>query len=115
MTVKISRYLTDDLIAAEDPGGPEVVADRTTRITVDGEAWEIDLSEKSRERLMHDLGPYRRAGRRVKAPGRHRPKVERDRSAHIREWARGRGMKVNDRGRIPAELEAEYKRETATV
>jgi hypothetical protein len=112
---KISRYLTDDLAAASDPGGPEVVAERTTRITVDGDTWEIDLSAENRRRLMDDLGPYCQAGRRVREPGKHRPRAERDRSARIREWAKGRGIKVSERGRIPADVEAEYKREASAV
>jgi Lsr2 len=112
---EIRRYLTDDLAAAENPGAPEVMADRTTRITVDGEAWEIDLSPGNRERLMEDLGPYCRAGRRVREPGKHRPKADRDRSARIREWAKERGIKVNPRGRIPAGVEEEYKKEASPV
>lgn len=112
---EIRRYLTDDLAAAENPDGPEVVAERTTRFTVDGETWEIDLSPGNRERLMEDIGPYCRAGRRVREPGRHRPKADRERSARIREWARARGIKVNERGRIPADVEEEYKKETSSV
>lgn len=111
MAVQVRRYRTDDLIAAENPGAPEVEAERTTRIEVDGRAWEIDLSGASRRRLQEALAPFQRAGRPVKGPSRQRPKAERDRSAKIREWARENGVEVNERGRIPADVEARYKAE----
>jgi len=30
--------------------------------------------------------------------------VDREQNQAIREWARGKGMKVNDRGRIPSDV-----------
>ena len=111
MAVRVRRYKTDDLIASENPEGPEVEADRTTRFEVDGRAWEIDLSGESRERFRAALAPFQRAARPVSGPGRQRPKAERDRSARIRDWAREQGIKVNERGRIPADVEERYKQE----
>jgi hypothetical protein len=37
-----------------------------------------------------------------------RASVDREQNQAIREWARKQGMKVNDRGRIPAELLEAY-------
>ncbi|HEY1973723.1 MAG TPA: histone-like nucleoid-structuring protein Lsr2 [Pseudonocardia sp.] len=37
--------------------------------------------------------------------------VDRDQNQAIRDWARKRGMKVSDRGRLPAELLAAYHSE----
>ena len=47
-------------------------------------------------------------------PTRQRRSDVNDRkNKEIRDWARGRGLKVNDRGRIPAEIVAEYETENS--
>ena len=40
-----------------------------------------------------------------------RPSIDREQNQAIREWARKRGMKVSDRGRIPAEVLEAYHKE----
>jgi hypothetical protein len=37
--------------------------------------------------------------------------VDREQNQAIREWARSKGMKVNDRGRIPTEVVDAYHQE----
>ena len=40
-----------------------------------------------------------------------RPSIDREQNQAIRDWARKRGMKVSDRGRIPAEVLEAYHKE----
>ena len=40
-----------------------------------------------------------------------RPAIDREQNQAIRDWARKRGMKVSDRGRIPAEVLEAYHKE----
>ena len=47
---------------------------------------------------------------RARGPAR-RPSIDREQNQAIREWARKRGMKVSDRGRIPAEVLEAYHKE----
>lgn len=104
-------------------------ADETVEFGIDGRDYEIDLSEKNAVKLREVLADFvsvaRRAGggRRRSAPAgpgtagagtapRGRTAVDREQNQAIRDWARKQGMKVNDRGRIPAEvLEAYHKQQ----
>lgn len=95
------------------------VADETVEFGVDGKNYEIDLSTANAKRLRDALaefvGSARRSGgrRRGGAPAAvvRRASVDREQNQAIREWARKRGMKVSDRGRIPAEVLEAYHRE----
>ena len=44
-------------------------------------------------------------------PRRGGPSIDREQNQAIRDWARKRGMKVSDRGRIPAEVLEAYHKE----
>ncbi len=104
--------LVDDLDGNE--------ADETVEFGIDGKTYEIDLSkvnaDKLREHLAEFVGSARRLsggrGRRPAAAGpARRPSIDREQNQAIREWARKRGMKVSDRGRIPAEVLETYHQE----
>ncbi|HEY0639984.1 MAG TPA: Lsr2 family protein [Pseudonocardiaceae bacterium] len=103
--------LVDDLDGSE--------ADQTVEFSLDGVSYEIDLSESNANKLRDALAGYvsharRTGGRRRgagRSPGAARPGVDREQNAAIREWARKRGMKVSDRGRIPAEVLEAYHRD----
>ncbi|HVL83890.1 MAG TPA: Lsr2 family protein [Pseudonocardia sp.] len=99
-------------------------ADETVEFGIDGKAYEIDLSTKNAEKLRDVLAEYvgaarRAVGRRRSAVGAggggaaapRRSSVDREQNQAIREWARKRGMKVSDRGRIPAEVLEAYHKE----
>jgi len=93
---------------------------QTVHFGLDGENYEIDLSDESATELRSALRRYVDAGRRVgQEPGmriaagtvRSRPrpaKEQRDDSAAIRDWARTHGIHVADRGRIPANVVEAY-------
>ncbi len=106
--------LVDDLDGEE--------ADETVEFGVDGRSYEIDLSKdnagKLRDALAEFVASARRAGGRAArrsgatpAPAARRPSIDREQNQAIREWARKRGMKVSDRGRIPAEVLEAYHQE----
>lgn len=97
------------------------VANETVEFGLDGKSHEIDLSSKNASRLRDTLADYVEAARRPgnsrrgsasgTAGGVRRAVVDREQNQAIREWARKRGMKVSDRGRIPADLLEAYHKE----
>ena len=101
-----------------DLHGDETAADETVEFGVDGAFYEIDLcgqhAGELRERLATYVGAARRAGGRGAGAPSSRGTRRRRRSsgsgeaARIREWARGQGLAVPERGRIPAELAQRY-------
>jgi Lsr2 len=94
---------TDDL-----DGGP---ADTTVSFAVDGTAYEIDLSTTHAEELRAALQPFIAAGRRVGGSSRRSAKSGRSgpSPSAVREWAKTEGIKVSDRGRVPAELIVKFQ------
>ena len=101
-------------------------ADETVEFGIDGKNYEIDLSKdnagKLRDALADFVAAARRSGGRRRAGGgsgsggagtgpKGRASVDREQNQAIRDWARKRGMKVSDRGRIPAEVLEAYHKE----
>ena len=107
MATKITVDLEDDL-----EGGP---ADETLRFGLGGMDYEIDLNKKNAARFRKQLAPYiehaRKAGRGQRRRS-GRTSSGRDRSGSIRAWAKGEGIAVNDRGRIPASVVEQYEAAT---
>ncbi|MDQ1374778.1 MAG: hypothetical protein QOJ09_2116 [Actinomycetota bacterium] len=112
MAQKVTVSLIDDLDGDR--------AEETVEFGLDGKTYEIDLSSSNADKLRDALSGYvaaaRKAGRRRSggAPGAapvRRAGVDREQNQAIREWARKRGMKVSDRGRIPAEVLDAYHQE----
>jgi hypothetical protein len=106
---KIQTLFIDDL-----DGSP---ADGTIRFELDGTSYEIDLSTGHAQALRAALSPYADAAR--PAPGTRRPARPRRKpgdggpdSTQVRDWARSQGIKVKDRGRIPADLIVKFKAAT---
>jgi hypothetical protein len=101
----VQVVLVDDL-----DGG---TADETVTFSLDGVSYEIDLTHDNAAHLRDALAPYVGHGRRVGGPRRSAGRgAARAHSgtdpAEIREWAKGQGIAVNERGRISAELRATY-------
>lgn len=96
-------------------------ADETVEFGIDGKNYEIDLSKANAGKLRDALADYvaaarRSVGRRRGAPSggggsNRRASIDREQNQAIRDWARKRGMKVSDRGRIPAEVLEAYHQE----
>jgi hypothetical protein len=105
MAQRVQVVLVDDL-----DGG---AADETVSFALDGSSYEIDLSAAHAGQLREALAPYlghaRKAARASARPTRSRSRSRAGgRSAQIRAWARERGLPVNERGRIPADLAEQY-------
>jgi Lsr2 len=75
--------LVDDLDGGE--------ADETIRFGLDGTEYEIDLSKEHGRQLRKDLTVFVDAARRVGA------------------WAQRQGIKVSNRGRIPAKVVRQWR------
>jgi hypothetical protein len=108
MAQKVQITLVDDI-----DGGP---ATETVSFSLDGVAYEIDLSDGNAARLRDALAPYvgparRRGGRAAGGSGRgRRSRSANNRTAQMRAWARENGHQVHERGRIPADISAAYEK-----
>jgi hypothetical protein len=106
MAQKIQTLFIDDIDGGEAEG--------TVRFALDGTEYEIDLSAKHDEELRAALGTYvahaRKLGgtarRPTARPGRKPSTVD---TVAVRAWARENGYNIKDRGRVPAELVANYR------
>jgi len=96
MAQKVTVELEDDL-----DGGP---AGETVRFGVDGSEYEIDLSKNNAAAFRRKLAPFLEHARKAGRGQRRRPgrtAASRERSGGIRAWAKGQGIAVSERGRIP--------------
>ena len=103
MAQKVQVLLVDDLDGTE--------ATETVAVGLDGASYEIDLSSPNADKLRKELAHYVEHARKASSGWRRRARTGpgRERSAQIRQWAKQRGYKVNERGRIPANIVAEYE------
>lgn len=112
MAQKVQVMLVDDLDGTE--------ATETVSFALDGNSYEIDLTDAHAAELRDALAPWVGAARRASgsrsAPrgssGRtSRPSTagsDRERVQAVREWARANGHTVSDRGRLSAEVQRAY-------
>jgi hypothetical protein len=109
MARKITTTVVCDL-----PHDGEVVSKETVSFSFEGTAYEIDVCTAHAKELHDKFGAYTGSARRAgtAAAGRRRRSRTgpgRERSADIRAWARQKGHKVSERGRIPATIISEYE------
>lgn len=113
MARRIVHQLVDDL----DDTVLEVGAGETVLFSLDGVAYEIDLTDAHAAALRDALGPYIAAGRRISggrpaaaasSGGPRRRKGQQD-YGPIRAWAKDNGYEVNERGRVPASVIEAYE------
>jgi hypothetical protein len=110
---KVQVLLVDDIDGGE--------AEETVTFSLDGVSYEIDLSSKNAGTLRDAVAPYvgaaRKAGRSTatKVATATRPRssgstatADREQNQAIREWAKKRGFKVSDRGRIPSDIVKQF-------
>jgi hypothetical protein len=103
MAQRIQTLFIDDL-----DGG---AADGTVRFGLDGAEYEIDLSGEHSEELRTTLGKYiehsrKVTTRRASRGGRGGNAID---TAKVREWARGNGYDIKDRGRVSADVVEKYQ------
>jgi Lsr2 len=106
MSQKVNVLLVDDIDGSD--------ADETIPFGLDGTHYEIDLNSGHTHELRGQLERYVKAARKVTGsagrPARVRRAAANDiKNKEIRNWARQRGLEVNDRGRIPADIVAQYE------
>ncbi|WP_404442932.1 Lsr2 family protein [Microbacterium marinum] len=115
MARKIVHQLVDDL----DGTVLEVGEGETVLFSLDGTAYEIDLTTDNAAALRDAFGPYIDAARsvssRTSAPrggsgraGRKQKRAGQRDYAPIREWAAKNGHTVSERGRVPAAVLEAY-------
>lgn len=106
MARKVHVYMTDDLDG-------EIPADETVSFSLDGTAYEIDLSAENARELREGLARFvaaaRTVGKAARGKGSTGGKRQGPAPADVRAWARENGHEVPDRGRIPAELVDAYR------
>jgi len=105
MAQRIQTLLIDDLDGGEAVG--------TVRFGLDGTEYEIDLSATHSDELRATLERYlphaRRAGGTARSAARGRRGSATVDTAKVREWAKGQGIEVKDRGRVPANVVERYQ------
>jgi hypothetical protein len=101
---KVTITLVDDIDGTSS-------ADETVSFSLDGVSYEIDLSSDNAGKLRDALAIYVANAERIggrKSTGRAASGNSRKQVGDVREWARANGHTVNDRGRIPADIQAAY-------
>jgi hypothetical protein len=99
-------------VVCDLPHDGEIEGNDTVAFSVDGTAYEIDVCSAHAKELHDIFGGYIEHARRVSGVVRRRKTrtgPTRERSSEIRQWARERGEKVSERGRIPASIIQEYE------
>lgn len=117
MARKIVHQLVDDI----DGTVLEVGDGETVLFSLDGTAYEIDLTDENAAALREALEPYVAAARSVSAraggrkssgaggaSGRRQKRSGQRDYAPIREWAAQNGHTVSERGRVPAAVLEAY-------
>lgn len=106
---KVQVILIDDIDGSE--------AERTVQFSLDGSSYEIDLNAENVNKLEQALAPFvekatkvssaRAAGNR--ATRRTATGGNRSKASEVRAWAKGQGIVVPDRGRVPNDVLEQYE------
>jgi hypothetical protein len=112
MARRIVHQLVDDL----DGSLLEVGEGETVLFSLDGIAYEIDLTDENAAALRAALDRFISAARPVSTrgaaaagPARKRRRTGQQDYGAIREWARANGHQVSERGRVPASVIEAYE------
>ncbi len=103
MAQKVNIVLVDDLDGTE--------ASETVSFALDGTSYEIDLTDANAAALREALGGYVGHARKVSGGSRRARKsgpASTSNTKDVREWAKGQGMAVSERGRISADVQHAY-------
>jgi hypothetical protein len=112
MARKIVHQLVDDLDGTVlEPGEGETVL-----FSLDGIAYEIDVTDENAAELRQAFTKYVDAARRVsggssagaRAGRGRRRSAPSNNTSEVREWAKANGHEVSERGRISASVQEAY-------
>jgi hypothetical protein len=106
MAQKVSVQLLDDLDGGE--------ATETVVFALNGQSYEIDLSEGHAGELRAVLAPYAEAGRKQGGTRRAQRRIavptgDRPNPSEVRTWAAAQGIEVAARGRVPEDVVAKFQ------
>lgn len=111
MARRIVHQLVDDL----DGTVLEAGEGETVLFSLDGTAYEIDLTQGNAAALRDALAPYVSAARSISSsrgassePSRRRRRPGQQDYTDIRAWAKANGYEVSERGRVPASVIEAY-------
>jgi hypothetical protein len=99
MAQKVQVVLVDDIDGGE--------ASQTVSLSIDNQAYEIDLSDAHAAELRAAIAPWTSKAR--KASARRSPRSKSEDVAKIRSWARANGFDVSQRGRISSKVRDAYQ------
>ena len=113
MARRIVHQLVDDV----DGSVLEAGEGETVLFSLDGVAYEIDLTDGNAAALRDALAPYVSAARSIStargggasASTRQRRRAGQQDYSAIRAWAKDNGYDVSERGRIPASVTEAYE------
>ncbi len=98
-----------------DLGDDGHAGEETVDFALGGRKFEIDLCAEHAEEMRDTLSVYVGSARRAGSGGRRGRRTagssgggDRQRAQDIRAWAKKKGLKVSDRGRVPADIMAQY-------
>ena len=101
----------NQLVLIDDIDGSEGA--KTVTFGLDGNTYEIELSEANAAALREAIAPYLAVGRPISSTGKARQPRRRaatsNSATEIRAWAQEQGMAVSARGRVPAEIRQAYE------
>lgn len=111
MAQKVQVVLECDICEGGKPGS------ETIGFGLDGQSYEIDLCDKHAKQLRDNVSTFVGAGRRATSGGGRsrgrsgggRTAGDRQRTQEIRAWARKKGIKVSERGRLSSDIVAQYE------
>jgi Lsr2 len=110
MAQEVRIFLVDDIDGGDAEG--------TVLFGLDGAHYEIDLTAGHAQELRMTLARYIDAGRKVtgtaRRPGRngHKAPASSTSNAGVRTWAKAHGLEVKERGRVSADILAQYRAAT---
>jgi hypothetical protein len=116
MARRIVHQLVDDL----DGTVLEIGSGETVLFSLDGSAYEIDLTDENARALRDALAPYVAAARSISSgrassgstrngSGRPRRRPGQQDYSAVRAWAKSHGYQVSERGRVPASVLEAYE------
>lgn len=108
MARQIREWITDDIDNTEGAS--------TVTFSINGDQYEIDLSDKNIDNLRKVLAPFILAARPVRQEksaklrrGATSSRIPRERTTQIRAWAKAQGLGVSERGRISSSIVEQFE------
>lgn len=86
-----------------------IEAVKTVNFALNGTSYEIDLSQDHVDEFEADFAKWVAAARKISGRGVRSARTSTGpKTADVRAWAKGQGIEISDRGRIPAPVLEAY-------